>query len=401
MFAPTHVEKVIRHLVRFGATHVEAEDLAQESLLIAWKKQGQLDQERSLDGWLFGIARNVYRNHARSARRSPFADAPGSETSGSGPAAASSITSSMAVRAAVQTLPENQQDIVILHELEEYTLKETAKLLSIPFDTAKDRLRRARDTLRTTMGDDFAIAGAAERQDARTASKVAVAGVLAGFLGLLARSGTAAAATGGAIVAGQGAASAGSVWTAKLAIAAALVGGIGVGVVAERARATTPPRTSAQHGATAASPSVPAVVAPVVPAPAVPGVVVPVVPDVVVPPAAAAAAVSRPGARADRPPAPGSAAGGPGVDAEAQLIERARNAVARGRNDEALRTLMSHERQFPAGQLAEERDVLLIDAYVSAKNHRIARDRIERFGTEYPASIHRAKVAALAQELEQ
>lgn len=397
MFAPTHVEKVIRHLVRFGATHVEAEDLAQESLLIAWKKQGELDRDRSLDGWLFGIARNVYRNHARSERRSPFTEAPGSETR---PAPVPSITSSIAVRAAVQTLPENQQDIVILHELEEYTLKETAELLAIPFDTAKDRLRRAREALRTTMGDDFAKSGEAERHDARTASKAAVAGVLAGFVGLLARSGTAAAATGGAIAAGH--AAAGSAWTVKLAIAAALVaGGIGVGVVAQRALGS---RGEASSPVVATKPSIapaPAVVAAAAaPTVVAPTAATPVVPPVVVAPADAPTGLDAGVARADRPRAPDPDAAGPGANAEAQLIERARTALTRGRHAEALRTLMSHERTFADGQLAEERDVLAIEAYVSTANVRIARERIARFQAAYPTSIHRAKVAALAEELE-
>lgn len=381
MFAPTHVEKVIRHLVRFGATHVDAEDLAQESLLIAWKKQGELDRDRSLDGWLFGIARNVYRNHARSERRSPFTEAPGSE---SRPAPGLSITSALAVRAAVQTLPENQQDIVILHELEQYTLKETAELLAIPFDTAKDRLKRAREALRSTMSDDLATSAEAERHDARTASKAAVAGVLAGFLGLLARSGTAAAATGGAIAAGQAVVS--SAWTAKLAIAAALVaGGIGMGVVAQRTLGS--PRDARPAAVATSQPPAPApvVVAATPAAPVVPAVVAaPVVAPVVAP-------VRVPG----RPDPLG-----PGANSEAQVIERARTALTRGAHAEALRTLMSHERTFPDGQLAEERDVLAIEAYVATANVRIARDRIARFQAAYPASIHRAKVAGLADELE-
>lgn len=421
MFATANVEKVIRHLVRFGATHAEAEDLAQESLLIAWRKNAELDRERSLDGWLFGIARNVYRNHARSMKRSPITDAAAAESTrtGSSPSIASSIT----VRAALQTLPENQQDIVILHELEEYTLKETAELLEIPFDTAKDRLRRAREALRTTMRDDFAAAGESERAEARARSRAAVAGVLAGFVGLLANSGSAAAAAGGATAASQGAGTAEGVgqgagvangvasgWLAKLAVGAALVaGGIGIGVVAQRARDDAPTAARAPSAASETSVVVavagppgttPAAVAPVAVTPAA------VTPAAVTPVAATPdAGVAATAPRVARTPVPPSVPvlaepGGPGANAEAQVIERARTALTRGRHDEALRTLMSHERKFPAGQLAEERDVLAIEAYVSTRNVRIARDRIARFTAEYPTSIHRGKIAALAQELD-
>ncbi|MDQ3365875.1 MAG: sigma-70 family RNA polymerase sigma factor, partial [Myxococcota bacterium] len=196
MFAAANVEKVIRHLVRFGSTPAEAEDLAQEALLIAWRKQADLEQDRPLDAWLFGIARNVYRNHARSVRRHPIASADADDRAGEGVAPARSLADVLAVRAALQALPENQQDIVILHELEEYTLKETAELLAIPFETAKDRLRRAREALRHTMADDLATRSEAERRDARRIAKLAVASVLAGFVGVLASSGSAAAAAG-------------------------------------------------------------------------------------------------------------------------------------------------------------------------------------------------------------
>ncbi|MDQ3370582.1 MAG: outer membrane protein assembly factor BamD, partial [Myxococcota bacterium] len=98
------------------------------------------------------------------------------------------------------------------------------------------------------------------------------------------------------------------------------------------------------------------------------------------------------------PVAPGRP--GPGTDPEAQVIERARVALARGRTDDALRTLMSHERRFPAGQLAEERDVLLIEAYVAAGDLRLARDRIAHYRATYPDGLHRAKVAATAADVE-
>lgn len=442
MFAAANVEKVIRHLVRFGSTHAEAEDLAQEALLIAWRKKAEVDRDRSLDAWLFGIARNVYRNHARSVRRSPMTDAPDADRIVAPPA----IADALALRAALQTLPEDQQDIVILHELEEYTLKETAELLAIPFDTAKDRLRRAREALRATMSADFAVAGDAERRESRRFSGIAAASVLAGFLGVLASSGTAAAATAGAVAgsggaattataassaaaASSGGAGASSVassggagamgtavsgaaatgWLAKVAIGTLLVGaGVAVGVVGERTRwghgeADRAPATAQLEAP--ASPVIatePPVVAPsVTAAPAVPPpIAAPAIatPAVVVLPAGGSA--TAPTARPTPSPVADPDPSGPGANAEAQVIERARTALTRGRHDEALRTLMSHERRFPAGQLAEERDVLLIDAYVGAGRLEIARDRIDQFRAAYPASIHRTKVSDLERDLE-
>lgn len=383
MFAPANVEKVIRHLVRFGSSHAEAEDLAQDALLIAWRKKHELDGARSIDAWLFGIARNVYRNHARSVRRSPMSQSPDAPIDR--PAPATSIADVLSLRDALHALPENQQDIVILHELEEYTLKETAELLEIPFDTAKDRLRRAREILRGAMREDLAIAAEAERRDTRPFSTLAAAGVLAGFVGLLASSGSAAAA--GALAATEGAGTvaataARTVWLSKAAIGAALLAtGVALGVVGDR---TLSPRGE--------SPTAPGV-ATREPRPDASVVVAATPPD----------AAPRPDAPRDEPRTPVRAdrdPDGPGANPEAQVIERARTALARGRADDALRTLMSHERRFPDGQLAEERDVLLIDAYVATGNLRLARARVEQYQATYPTSIHRTKVAETASEIE-
>jgi RNA polymerase sigma-70 factor (ECF subfamily) len=372
VFAPENVERVIRHLLRFGAVRAEAEDLAQEALLIAWRKKDELDRTRSLDGWLFGIARNVYRNHARSARRSPVSDI---EVPPDSAKPAPALADVLSLREALRVLPEDQQDIVILHELEEYTLKETAELLAIPFDTAKDRLRRARETLRGSMADEVTVA---ERRDARQVSGAAVATVLAGLVGAMATAGTAAAATGGAATAAGDAmtTAAKTAWIGKIAIATALVtGGVVVGVVGDRVLSS--------RGAVVIRDA--AIVA------EVPADAAVAVPD------AAIAIVTIDAAPA---PAVDPLPTGPGTDPEAQLIERARTALGRGRADDAIKTLMSHERRFPGGQLAEQRDVLLIDAYVAAGNVALARERVTHYETTYPSGIHRDRVREIARDLE-
>jgi hypothetical protein len=92
---------------------------------------------------------------------------------------------------------------------------------------------------------------------------------------------------------------------------------------------------------------------------------------------------------------------GAGVNAEAQTIDGARAALVRGRTSDALHTLMSHERRFPHGQLAEERDVLIIEAYIAAGEPSLARTRLERYRAERPDGVHRARVDAAERRLTQ
>ena len=384
MFEASHVERVIRHLVRFGSSRADAEDLAQEALVIAWRKRGELDESRPLDAWLYGIARNVHRNHARSQRRRSMTDELPTTASGLEPAAdVRDLADVVAFRDALGALPEAQQDIVILHELEEYTLKETAQLLAIPFDTAKDRLRRAREQLRGHVHGELPLAAAKERRSAAQVAKAAAPAVLVGVLGAVSRSaaaaGAGAASSGGAAVARASSAAFGS----KLVFVGVLGTGIALGVAADRLiargepRAASSSRLAATHEASEPVASV-ADAGLAADAPAAP----------VLDAAHASRAASLPA------PTTGTAS-----NPEALLIERARVALRRGTPDEALRTLMSHERRFPDGQLAEERDVLLVEAYLADGNLKLARERLDHYNAAYPNGLHGQRAADAAAEL--
>lgn len=380
MFEATHVERVIRHLVRFGSSRADAEDLAQEALVIAWRKQGELDRDRSLDAWLYGIARNVYRNHARSQRRRPITEelAPANR-SGELLADGRDLADVVAFRDALGALPEAQQDIVILHELEEYTLKETAELLAIPFDTAKDRLRRAREQLRERMRVDLTVVAASERRVTSQVARVAAPAVL---VGVLAASRSAAA--------GTATATASLAVGSKLVLGGVLALGVVLGVVADRAITGRGSHAASVPLAHADLPAAPVAMA--APDAAVPDA------GAIAPDLDASAVASAPDVR--RAAASRSDPAGAATNPEAQLVERARVALRRGMSDEALRALMSHERRFAGGQLAEERDVLLVEAYLAAGNLRLARERLEDYRALYPHGTHAQRAADAAREIE-
>ena len=81
--------------------------------------------------------------------------------------------------------------------------------------------------------------------------------------------------------------------------------------------------------------------------------------------------------------------------AEQSLIETARSALARGRADDALRATSEHEKQFPRGRLAEERELLAIQALVQAGRTSDAEARAKRFHAAYPSSLYGSAVDAL------
>jgi len=88
-----------------------------------------------------------------------------------------------------------------------------------------------------------------------------------------------------------------------------------------------------------------------------------------------------------------------GLAGERNLIEIARTALARGRIDGALVTLRRHARQYPKGQLGEERDGLLIQALVAKGDHAQARERALRFRRQHPASLFLPAVEQALQSI--
>lgn len=84
------------------------------------------------------------------------------------------------------------------------------------------------------------------------------------------------------------------------------------------------------------------------------------------------------------------------LGAERAVLDRAREAFARGEHDRALSLLGEHERRHAEGALREEREALGVRALAAAGKVDAARDRAARFVARYPQSLMRPAVEAAA-----
>jgi hypothetical protein len=98
--------------------------------------------------------------------------------------------------------------------------------------------------------------------------------------------------------------------------------------------------------------------------------------------ASSVADVARPTATADNP-------------SELSLIQQAE--AARQRGVEALKLLATHERLYPRGALAQEREVLAIELLLKLGKRQQAHERAARFTRDYPSSAHQPRVRALVE----
>ncbi len=87
------------------------------------------------------------------------------------------------------------------------------------------------------------------------------------------------------------------------------------------------------------------------------------------------------------------------LKAESLLLESARARLSSGQTGEAVKSLAEHQRQFPQGQLSEEREALWVQCLVISGDHEQARIRGERFRARYPNSLFLPAVEAALKSI--
>lgn len=149
------VEAEIPRLRRFARAMVRdpalADDLVQECLERALSRMHLWKPGTNLRAWLFTILRNLHINAIR--RRQNHVDIDGEGQGDIGAAAGTQITrlELRDLRRALQRLPAEQRDVVLLVGLEGISYGEAAEILGISIGTVKSRLSRGRRVLRLMM----------------------------------------------------------------------------------------------------------------------------------------------------------------------------------------------------------------------------------------------------------
>ena len=98
-------------------------------------------------------------------------------------------------------------------------------------------------------------------------------------------------------------------------------------------------------------------------------------------------------ARVSAPAPPRSHAAKARRTKEAELLQRAQRALV-DHPSQALALTAEHRRRFAEGALAEEREVIAIEALRRLGREQLARERAALFEARYPNSVHRSRVSA-------
>jgi RNA polymerase sigma-70 factor (ECF subfamily) len=149
---------VYRACLRILGRPHDAEDVAQESFLMAYRSIGTYRGDGPLGGWLMRIAtRQAFRRLGQ--RRDPAElppELPVGAPGGDPVAAALAGERERAVRLAVAALSEPYREVVGLRFFGEMSLEELALVTGRPINTVKTHLRRGLERMRRLLGSEVA-----------------------------------------------------------------------------------------------------------------------------------------------------------------------------------------------------------------------------------------------------
>lgn len=151
-------------IASWGAPWGDAKEIAQDSFAEAYLSRescrGLWSEPDVFGPWLSGVARNRYRNWARSRKRRRTYVVNVEDTaleSIAAPAVPEPSPQLEKLRSAIDQLPLKQRQVVLMHYLEETSVKEVAMLLSLSEKTVEGRLYQARRSLRRILDGNVSI----------------------------------------------------------------------------------------------------------------------------------------------------------------------------------------------------------------------------------------------------
>lgn len=157
-----YLSAVYGFLYRYVNNSPDAEDLAQEVFVKAWRHINRYDQTKKFKTWLFAIAKNTALDFLKKKKTLAFSDLVTPE--GDNPAI-DNLTDpaplpddlfdranlAETLKVALSKLPASYQQVLELYYHEDLNLREIAEILGASVDTIKSRHRRALIMLRPLL----------------------------------------------------------------------------------------------------------------------------------------------------------------------------------------------------------------------------------------------------------
>lgn len=169
-----HLNDLFRTAASLLGTRTEAEDLVQETYLHAWKSFHRFEPGTNCRAWLFKILFHRLHHQRRKWFRLRLAKSEDvlESTVPYEPPVPETLQDEE-ILAALEKIPEDFREVVVLADVEEFSYKEVAAALDIPVGTVMSRLSRGRRLLRKELAEVAASMGIKKARESGAGGPVA------------------------------------------------------------------------------------------------------------------------------------------------------------------------------------------------------------------------------------
>lgn len=131
-----------------------ADDIAQDALIRAWQRLGQLRDPAAFRSWLFGTGWRLASQARRASGRRERRENSWMETAAQSRPEGLSLEDNMALETAMQELTPDQRACVSLCLAGDWSHGDAAQVLDMPAGTVKSHIKRGRARLLAALGGD-------------------------------------------------------------------------------------------------------------------------------------------------------------------------------------------------------------------------------------------------------
>lgn len=153
-----HMKLLYNIALRYCQSTFDAEDIVQETYMVAFDKFHQLREKSKCKPWLLTILRNNFlKTYQKSKSRQKLVETDYIEylkenlSTESAETILSRLSTQKAVQEAMDQLPPKYREVLLLYHTDEMLYKDIADTLEIPIGTVMSRLTRAREALKIIL----------------------------------------------------------------------------------------------------------------------------------------------------------------------------------------------------------------------------------------------------------
>lgn len=160
LFYRRYARLVLDRVRRLGGPNLDAEDVAHDVFIVAFRRLDSFRDDGSLGAWLFGITRRVVANaRRRAAIRRMVGIEQIAEPAHPGPSCEDEVGRKWRQRmvlSALDRLTASHREVLVLVDFEDRTTAETAEMLGVSVGTIYSRLHYGRKAFATALRKEVA-----------------------------------------------------------------------------------------------------------------------------------------------------------------------------------------------------------------------------------------------------